>query len=160
MMNPTGATAAMLTAVLMLSAGSVTAQDRSATIGVPAGGAVDATLGAGAEGAPDPAIVSADEGEAITVVAPRSLPAPVKRSPYTGAPEVTARLSIPVIYNDLDLSDPRDAQRLMTRVERVAQDACKELDRLYPTSPDADCYDRARANGRAAAEAAIRAARK
>ncbi len=60
--------------------------------------------------------------EEIIVEAPRSLPGPeiVGRSPHTGAPVVVTTLRIPVLYDDLDLADPVDAERLMTRVDRVS----------------------------------------
>lgn len=101
---------------------------------------------------------TAPESETITVIAPRTLPPPKKRSPYTGAQGIEMKLSIPVLYNDLDLSTPRDAQRLMDRVEYVARDACKELDRLYPLDPDPDCVHKASANGKKAAKMVIEAA--
>jgi len=93
----------------------------------------------------------------IVVVAPRSAPLAGERSPYTGAPIVTTTVSIPVLYQDLDLSRPGDAERLLTRVDRVAQAACLQLDRMFPLSPDADCAARAAEPGRAAARALIAA---
>jgi len=69
--------------------------------------------------------------------------------------QATTTVKMSVRYDDLDLSQPADGERLMTRVGRVAQDACEELDRLYPLSPDADCRARAAANGREAAKAVI-----
>ncbi len=99
--------------------------------------------------------------EEIIVEAPRSLPGPeiVGRSPHTGAAIVVMTLRIPVLYDDLDLTDPADADRLMTRVERVAQDACGELDRLYPLTSDPDCVLRTVKGARPVAEARIAAAR-
>ena len=91
----------------------------------------------------------------ITVEAPRTVPVPVGRSATTGAQIITTTVKMSVRYDDLDLSQPADGERLMTRVGRVAQDACEELDRLYPLSPDADCRARAAANGREAAKAVI-----
>lgn len=96
----------------------------------------------------------------IVVEAPRSLPAPemVGRSAHTGAPIVVMTLRIPVLYGDLDLADPADADRLMTRVERVAKDACEELDRLYPLTIDPDCTATTIKLARPLAEARIAAA--
>jgi UrcA family protein len=100
------------------------------------------------------------EDETIVVEAPRSLPPPPSRSSYSGAPIVTTTVKIQALYGDLDLTQPVGAARLMTRIERVAHDACQYLDRLFPLSPDADCIDRAIANARPSANAAIAAARK
>lgn len=107
--------------------------------------------------------LSAQEAEAeamseIIVEAPRSVPLPAERSPFTGAPIVVSTVRIPVLYDDLDLAQPRDQDRLMTRVQRVAQDVCRQLDRIHPFNPDADCIRKAVASGSAAAEAAISAA--
>jgi UrcA family protein len=96
----------------------------------------------------------------IVVIAPRSLPAPEKPSPYSGAPTVITTVRIPVLYYDLDLKDPDSTPRLMKRIERVAQDACAALDRLYPLNRDADCVDTTVANATPAAKAAIALAAK
>ena len=95
----------------------------------------------------------------IIVEAPRSVQLPAERSSFTGAPIVTSTVRIPVLYDDLDLAQPRDQERLMTRVQRVAQDVCKELDRIHPFNPDANCVSKAVASGSAAAKAAISAAK-
>ena len=91
----------------------------------------------------------------IVVTAPRSVPLPVERNPYTGAPIVVTTVKIPVLYYDLDLKDPASAPRLMKRIERVAEDACAQLDKLYPLHPDSDCINKAVANAAPAAKAAI-----
>lgn len=109
-------------------------------------------------------VVSAQEAGAdvvteIIVEAPRSVPLPVERSPFTGAPIVTSTVRIPVLFDDLDLTQPRDQARLMTRVERVARDVCRELDRIHPFSPDPDCPSKAIGSGETAARAAISAAK-
>lgn len=118
---------------------------------------VAAGLASGALAAQEPEPRPTSE---IIVEAPRSvpLPSPVQRSPFTGAPIVTSTVRIPVFYNDLDPAEPRDQTRLMTRVQRVAQDVCKELDRIHPFSPDANCVSKAVASGSTAARAAIAAA--
>lgn len=106
---------------------------------------------------------SAQEPEAsatseIIVEAPRSVPLPAERSPFTGAPIVVSTVRIPVFYDDLDLAQTRDQGRLITRVQRVAHDVCRELDRIHPFNPDADCVSKAVASGSAAAKSAIDAA--
>jgi UrcA family protein len=95
----------------------------------------------------------------ITVEAPRSVPVPVERSPYTGAAISTTTVRMPVLYGDLDLTTLRDADRLMLRIHNGARDACIQLDRLYPLNPDDSCVDKAVENARPAAAAAIAAAR-
>lgn len=107
---------------------------------------------------PGVAFAQAPQGAAdheIVVTAPRSLPPPIERSPYTGAPIVVTTVAIPVLYYDLDLTDPASLPRLMKRIERVAQDACAQLDRLFPLNPDADCVGKAVAVSMPAAKAAI-----
>jgi UrcA family protein len=47
-----------------------------------------------------------------------------------------------VLYSDLNLKNPADAERLMTRIDHIAQDACKYLDRLYPLSADPECFQK------------------
>jgi len=113
-------------------------------------------LASGALAAQEPEPGASSE---IIVEAPRSvpLPPPSQRAPFTGAPIVTSTVRIPVFHNDLDLAEPRDQARLMTRVQRVAQDICKELDRIHPFSPDTNCVSKAEASGSAAAKAAIAA---
>lgn len=99
------------------------------------------------------------QGDTITVLAPRSVPLPTTRSDHTGAPIVTTTVSIPVLYGDLDLALPRDAERLMSRIDSVARDACRQLDRLLPINPDPDCFAKASASGAEAGRAAIASVR-
>jgi UrcA family protein len=99
-------------------------------------------------------------GPEIVVEAPRSVPIPAERSPYSGAPIVITTVKIPALYGDLNLAKPADAERLMTRINRVARDACKQLDRLYPFNPDPDCVRRAVASATVAAKSVIAAAGK
>ena len=96
----------------------------------------------------------------IVVEAPRSVPVPGERSPYTGAPIIVTTVRIPALYGDLDLAQPTDAARLMKRLDRVAHDACGQLDRLFPLNPDADCVERAVANATVAARSLIATAQK
>ncbi|MCW1428988.1 UrcA family protein [Novosphingobium sp. JCM 18896] len=104
------------------------------------------------------------EDAAIVVEAPRALPlpppAPATRDGFTGAPTVTTTVRISALYGDLDLSQPAQAARLTTRVERVARDACATLDRLYPLNPDADCVSRTVARAMPSVEAIVAAAQK
>ena len=109
-----------------------------------------------------PATAQADPSggaDGILVEAPRTVVLPLERSPYSGAPLVVVTLKISVLYGDLDLTNPAQASRLMTRIDRVARDACADLDRLYPLSPDAMCVDHAKSGAMSAANAAIAAAR-
>ena len=95
----------------------------------------------------------------IVVTAPRAVPVPAERKPYAGEPVLIATVKIPVRLGDLDLKDPASGDRLFTRIKRVAQDACGQLDRLYPLNPDPNCIDRAIAAVRPAAEALLKATR-
>lgn len=95
----------------------------------------------------------------ITVEAPRSVPMRIERNPYTGAAIAVTTVRMSVLYGDLDLTAPRDADRLMLRVRNVARDACKQLDRLFPLDPDETCIDKAVDNAAPLATAAIAAAR-
>lgn len=99
----------------------------------------------------------ADDGE-IVVEAPRSLPAPMERNPYSGAAVVVTTVRIPALYGDLDLTTAKDVARLRTRIGRVAQDACRQLDRLHPFAPDPGCVGQALARTEPAVQLAITAA--
>jgi len=95
----------------------------------------------------------------ITVEAPRSVPMPVERSPYTGAAIAVTTVRMTVLYADLDLATARDADRLMLRIRNVARDACKQLDRLYPLNPDENCIDSTVEKAAPLGQAVIAAAR-
>lgn len=94
----------------------------------------------------------------IVVEAPRQLPVPAPRGTYSGAPIAVTSIKIPVFYTDLDLRNERDRRNLLIRVENVARDACRYLDRLYPLNPDPHCVDKATPAATAAARAAIKRA--
>ena len=98
-------------------------------------------------------------GDEITVEAPRTVPIPVERNPYTGAAIATTTVRMSVLYGDLDLTTQRDSDRLMLRIRNVARDACKQLDRLYPLNPDENCVDRTVENAAPLGQAVIAAAR-
>ena len=100
------------------------------------------------------------DGPVIIVEAPRSVPMRSERSPYTGAPIVVTIVKIPARYGDLNLTNPADAARLMTRLDRVARDACGQLDQLFPLDPDPDCVGGALAKAKVAAKFVIAAAQK
>lgn len=100
-----------------------------------------------------------DAGNEITVEAPRSVPIPVERNPYTGAAIATTTVRMSVLYGDLDLRTQRDSDRLMLRIRNVARDACKQLDRLYPLNPDETCVDKTLENSAPLGAAVIAAAR-
>lgn len=99
-------------------------------------------------------------GGEIVVEAPRSAPIQPtgERDPYTGAQVITTTVRITARYGDLDLTKPADAERLRSRVEHVAQAACRQLDKLQPFSPDPACVGMAVAKARPAVDAAIAAA--
>jgi len=88
------------------------------------------------------------DGPAIVVEVPRERAVETARSPYTGAAVIVSTMRIPVRYGDLDLSRESEVERLMFRIDRVAHDACMQLDVLYPLERDPDCVRRASANGR------------
>jgi UrcA family protein len=105
----------------------------------------------------------------IVVEAPRPVPVPVPNPPspapteknkYTGAPIILTTVRLPVLYGDLDLKNPADAERLMTRIDHIAQDACKYLDQLYPLNADPECFQKSVGKAKAAAKDAIAAANK
>jgi len=98
--------------------------------------------------------------EEIVVEAPRVLPPPPSPSAFTRAPVIVTKVTIPVLYDDLDLKRPEHAERLMVRVERVAYDACKHLDEMYPLTRDPDCVTKTIHSATIAAERAIAAARR
>ena len=100
-----------------------------------------------------------DEDSSIVVEAPRSLPDPIERGKYTGAPLAVMTIRMPVLYSDLDLKNPADAERLITRIDRIAADACKYLDKLYPLNPDADCAKKSVTKAHATAQELISAAK-
>jgi len=100
-----------------------------------------------------------DEDSSIVVEAPRSLPDPIERGQHTGAPLAVTTIRMPVLYSDLDLKNPADADRLITRIDRIAADACKYLDKLYPLNPDDDCAKKSVTKAHATAKELISAAR-
>ena len=100
-------------------------------------------------------------GDEIVVEVPRTLapPKPPKRpNRFRGETELVARVRVGVFYNDLRLADPKDAARLMERLESTARQACDYLDELYPLQQDPDCRKRAVDAAAPAARAAIAAA--
>lgn len=108
----------------------------------------------------------APEDSDIVVEAPRPVPLPApaepdaERAPYSGAPVVITTVRLPVLYSDLDLRNPADAERLNTRIDRIAEDACKYLDRLYPLNSDPECFNKSVAKAKQAAKEAIAKANK
>ena len=98
-------------------------------------------------------------GPEIVVTAPRSVPVPTERRAFAGEPVLIATVKIAVRFGDLDLKNPGSADRLFSRIKRVAQDACGQLDRLYPLSPDPNCVANAVAEARPAAEKALKSAK-
>ncbi len=101
-----------------------------------------------------------DGAPEIVVEAPRRVPVPAEgqRDSFTGAPVAVTTVQMQLLYGDLDLATEQGAASMMTRVERVAHDACKALDRLYPLNPDPDCIAKTLARAHPLAKAAIAAA--
>lgn len=95
----------------------------------------------------------------IVVEAPRALPKPRRANRFAGEPEVFATVRVPVMYYDLDIADPKGAERLYDRIRISARQACSYLDALYPLRPDPECAKRAVDKATPAARAAIDAAR-
>jgi len=86
---------------------------------------------------------SATAAQEIEVIAPRPIRPQLKEdSPGRGRDAVIS-LKMTVQYGDLDLTAPKDVDRLMVRIRSVARDACTYLDRLYPLDQDPDCEHRA-----------------
>lgn len=104
--------------------------------------------------------IPAAAGKEIVVEAPRSAPLPptAGRDPYSGAPVVVTTVRITALYGDLDLTSPTDVARLRSRIEHVAQAACRQLDRLQPLGSDPQCVSTAVAKTRPALDAAVAAA--
>lgn len=123
-----------------------------------AAAALAATHPAAIAQTPPETTAEATEDSSIVVEAPRSLPDPIERGQYTGAPLAVTTIRMPVLYDDLDLTNPADAERLITRIDRIAADACKYLDKLYPLNPDTDCARKSVTKARAAAKELIAAA--
>lgn len=103
----------------------------------------------------------------IVVEAPRPVPVPTppslppgEQNTYTGAPTIVTTVRLPVLYSDLNLKNPADADRLMTRIDHIAKDACQYLDRLYPLTADPDCFQKSVGKAKSAAKDAIAAANK
>jgi len=141
----------------------VTGHGRRIAASIFAGAALAVTPASTFAQTADAAARSADTQSAVTqstdivVEAPRTLPPPRKKSAHAGMPSVVATVRMLVLYNDLDLSKPDQAERLMTRIGRTARDACAYLDQMYPLVRDPECVSRAVAGASVAARAAIAA---
>jgi UrcA family protein len=104
----------------------------------------------------------ADETNEIVVMAPRSITADLPEDTEKRQQKAVISISMAARFDDLDLSKPGNADRLMVRIHSVARDACRYLDRMYPLDVDAECEAKAVANAtpqaeKAIAEAAVRA---
>jgi len=120
-----------------------------------------ALAGAGLSGAAraqDGSPPAAAESREIVIIAPRTLPPAPQRDSMSGAAIVTTTVSIPVLYGDLDLTKPADADRLLVRVNNVVRDACLTLDRMQPFNPDPQCAAHTLPGATATAKATIAAA--
>ncbi len=95
----------------------------------------------------------------IVVEAPRALPKPRRANRFAGEAQVFATVRVPVMYYDLDLTQPDGARRLNDRIHNTARQACSYLDALYPLRPDPECVKRAEDRVAPAARAAVEAAK-
>jgi len=108
----------------------------------------------------EPAPPAAEAESEIIVEAPRRVPVPgeSRRDSFTGAPVAVTTVQMQLLYGDLDLATAQGAESLMVRLERVSQDACRALDRLYPLNPDPECVAKTLARATPHAKSAIAAA--
>ena len=97
----------------------------------------------------------ADETNEIVVIAPRSITADLPEKTETRQQKAVISISMAARFDDLDLSKPENAERLMVRIHSVARDACKYLDRMYPLDVDPECEAKAVANATPQADKAI-----
>jgi UrcA family protein len=101
----------------------------------------------------------------ITVIAPHAVRQQVGRTPSGVAMEVVS-LSRHVRYSDLDLKTTSGKATLGARIADTAQQACSQLDTLYPASmsvpdpADYDCIKSAVRHSMAQAKIVIAAANK
>ena len=98
---------------------------------------------------------SPPQGDEIVVEAPRTLRPPKRTNRFRGETELVAKVRLGVFYHDLRLADPKDAERLLARIDTTARQACTYLDDLYPLQKDPDCRKRAVDAASPAAAAAI-----
>jgi UrcA family protein len=97
----------------------------------------------------------ADETGEIVVMAPRSITADLHEETEKRQQKAVISISMAARFDDLDLSKPENADRLMVRIHSVARDACRYLDRMYPLDVDSECEAKAVANATPQAEKAI-----
>ena len=97
----------------------------------------------------------ADQTNEIVVIAPRSITADLPEKTETRQQKAVISISMAARFDDLDLSKPENAERLMVRIHSVARDACKYLDRMYPLDVDPECEAKAVANATPQADKAI-----
>lgn len=86
--------------------------------------------------------VRAVQDDEITVMAPRSIHREVVGRSAIGAPIEEISLTRRVSYAGLDLRRPSDMNELQRRIKMTANEACDQLNKLYPldTVPsDRDC---------------------
>ena len=96
-----------------------------------------------------------EEAGEIVVIAPRSITADLPEKTETRQQKAVISISMAARFDDLDLSKPENAERLMVRIHSVARDACKYLDRMYPLDVDPECEAKAVANATPQADKAI-----
>ena len=87
-------------------------------------------------------IALAAEGH-TTVTAPRAVHVEQSGRTYSGIPIETVTLNREVGYADLDLKTEVGKDKLKSRIKKVAEEACDQLNRLYPAAeyPPVDSTD-------------------
>jgi len=99
--------------------------------------------------------VFAQEPEVITVVAPRAVVQKTAGRDPRGMPFTDVSVSLTVSYAALDLTKQSDVAEVEKRIDEAAKEACRQLDQLPFTDPDADCAGKAAKEGKAELKAII-----
>ena len=120
-----------------------------------------ASVPAAAQNYDDPYSYQNSPNEEVIVVAPDYYGHRPYPSNQLGRPPEQTSLSLPVSYNDLDLTTREGAHELRARVRDAAHDICSELASRYPIrmANSAPCYEKAVESGMNRAESAIHEAR-
>ena len=111
-----------------------------------------------AAGEPGESGEQAETSSEIVVVAPRRISGLGEDKGKQDRAKTFVSVSVFVFYEDLNLTQPKDVERLMGRVRSVAHDGCAYLDRLYPFDPDPDCERKAFIDAKPQADRVIAAA--
>ena len=102
--------------------------------------------------------VVAQAVQEVIVEAPRTVSTHADQtSPPGGAQVEVTTIKMHVSYADLDLGKSSDVVVLQARIKAAANDECKQLDKLYPLTPDEHCVEEAVVTATAQVEAALAA---